>query len=124
MYIYIYISYLLEKGDKMRGLPHEGSAWVFTRPKNVALLAKEDQFTGDPIQLICLVDSLLLLFGQPRETIGIEIISQWWWHRLISILYESSSGCCATRWCKMHVHTSVVIDEVLGKLQMIWVKQI
>ena len=85
---------------------------------------KEDQFTGDPIQRIRLVDPLLLLFGQPRETIGIEIISQWWWHRLISILYESSSGCCATRWCKMHIYTSVVVDEFFDKLQMIWVKQI
>ena len=106
----------------MCGLPHEGSAWVFARPKNIALLAQEDQFTGDLIQLICFVDTFLLFFGQPWETIRIEIISQWWWHRLISILYESGSGCCATRWCKMHIYTSVVVDEFFDILQMIWVK--
>ena len=55
-----HILYLLEKGDEMRSLPHEGSAWVFTRPKNVALLANEDQFTGDPIQRIRLVDLVAL----------------------------------------------------------------
>ena len=113
---------LSEKGNEMCGLPHEGSAWVFAGPKNVALLAQEDQFTGDPIQLICFVHSFLLFLGQPREAVGIGVISQRWWHRLISILDESGSGCCATRWCKMHIYTNAVVDEFLDKLQMIGVK--
>jgi len=116
--------YLSEKCNKRLGLPHDGLAWILTKPKNVAPLAEEDQFASDPIQLICFVNSFLLLFGQPRKTIWIEIIPQWWWHRLISILYESSSGCCATRWCKMHVHASIVVDKVFDELKVIWVEQI
>ena len=47
---------------KRSGLPHEGSAWVLTRPQEIVCLAKGDQLTGYTVKLICFVDSLLLLF--------------------------------------------------------------
>ena len=46
---------------KRSGLPHEGSAWVLTRPQ-IVCLAEGDQLTGYTIKLICFVNSLLLLF--------------------------------------------------------------
>ena len=44
---------LAEKFNKRLCLPHEGSARVLTRPKNVTTLAEEDQFASDAIQFIC-----------------------------------------------------------------------
>ena len=50
-------------------LPHEGSAWVFTQPQDLMCLAKNDEFTGDAIKLICFVDSLqLILWLTASET--------------------------------------------------------
>ena len=46
---------------KRGSLPHEGSAWVFTRPQDLMCLAKNDEFTGDAIKLVCFLDSLLLI---------------------------------------------------------------
>ena len=51
---------------KRSGLPHEGSAWVLTRPQEIVCLAEGDQLTGYAIKLICFVNALLLFFGEPR----------------------------------------------------------
>ena len=77
-------------------------------------LAKNDEFTGDAIKLICFVDSLLLTCCQPWHPIWVVIVPEGRRHRPITILNEPGSGSRSTWWCEMHVHTSLVGDKIFN----------
>ena len=37
-------------------LPHKRPTWIFTRPQDVILLAKNYELAGDAVEIICFVD--------------------------------------------------------------------
>ena len=84
---------------------------VLTRPKDATSLAKVNQFAGDAIQLGLLYQLFPAALGSAMGAhLGRNHFSVAVAWACLGILYESGSGCCAARWCKMHVHACIVID--------------
>ena len=106
------------------GLPHERSAWVFARPQNVVLFTRLDQVTGYLIKLVCFVNSNLLFQGEPRQTIRMLVVPQWWWQGLLLILDEASPASCPARGCEVDVDTSRIANQTFHMLQMRRIQQI
>ena len=79
-------------------------------------LTKNYEFTSDAMKFICFIDSLLLILCQPWKPswVAVVIVSEGRQHRPITVLNEPCPRSCSAQWCKMHVNTSPVGDEVFN----------
>ena len=90
----------------------------------MVLFTQLDQVTGYLIKLVCFVNSNLLFQGEPRQTIRMLVVPQWWWQGLLLILDEASPASCPARGCEVDVDTSRVANQTFHMLQMRRTQQI